>query len=47
MGSHDLEHISTILCRVIEALAEEWGRQGKENGFKKDDEAYSVDADQI
>jgi hypothetical protein len=46
MGSHDLEHISSILYRVIGTLAEEWEKQRKENGFKKNDEAHSVDAGQ-
>jgi hypothetical protein len=43
MGSHDLEHISSILCRAIGALTEEWKKQRKEDGFEKDDEAHPVD----
>jgi hypothetical protein len=30
MGSHDLEHISSIIYRAIEALAEGWEQQKKE-----------------
>lgn len=30
MGSHDLEHISSILPLAIGALAEEWEQQRKE-----------------
>jgi hypothetical protein len=46
MGSHDLEHISSILYRVIGTLAEKWKQQREENRFEKDDEAHSVDAGQ-
>jgi hypothetical protein len=47
MGSHDLEHISTILYRAIGTLAKEWEKQRKENRFEKDDETHFVDAGQI